>query len=145
MFERHRASDRLYRLSIPAPKEDIRLGILNMTASVALFAVMSVLVKWLARFPAIELAFFRQLFALVPIGLMLWHAGGGLRLLKTERPVGHATRALIGSTSMILVFSAFQMLPLADATALSFAQPLFLTALQDRCWAKRFGCIAGRR
>lgn len=112
-----------------APKEDIRLGILNMTLSVALFAGMSVLVKWLDRFPAIELAFFRQCFAMVPIALMLWHAGGGLRLLKTERPVGHATRALIGSTSMILVFSAFQMLPLADATALSFAQPLFLTAL----------------
>ncbi|MDB5366612.1 MAG: multidrug transporter [Rhodospirillales bacterium] len=112
-----------------APKEDIRLGILNMLLSVALFAVMSVLVKWLSHFPPVELAFFRQVFAMVPIGLMLWHSGAGLRLLRTERPVAHATRALIGSTSMILVFSAFQMLPLADATALSFAQPLFLTAL----------------
>jgi drug/metabolite transporter (DMT)-like permease len=113
-----------------APKEDIRLGILNMLLSVALFALLNVLVKWLApRFPPVELAFFRQLFALVPIGLMLWHAGGGLALLRTRRPFGHATRALVGSCSMVLVFYAFELLPLADATALSFAQPLFLTAL----------------
>jgi drug/metabolite transporter (DMT)-like permease len=112
-----------------APREDIRLGILNMLVAVALFAMMSVLVKYLSHFPAVELAFFRQLFAMIPIALMIWHSGQGLNLLKTHRAVGHATRAFIGSSSMILVFSAFQMLPLADATALSFAQPLFLTAL----------------
>lgn len=129
MLERDRPPDRVHRVSAGEARDDFRLGIFNMLLSVALFALMSVMVKWLADLPAIELAFFRQLFALLPIAFMLWRTGTPLALLKTNRLRGHTIRAAIGVSSMVLVFTAFQLLPLADATALSFAQPLFLTAL----------------
>jgi drug/metabolite transporter (DMT)-like permease len=53
----------------------------------------------------------------------------GPAALRTRRWSGHFGRALIGYTAMILGFYAVTHLPLADATALSFARPLFMIVL----------------
>ena len=42
---------------------------------------------------------------------------------------GHLFRGLIGNLGMMIIFLSIAWLPLADATALSFSSPLFLTAL----------------
>lgn len=114
---------------MPLGTDDVRLGVLHALAAVFVFSAVNALVKWLAaRYSVIEIVFFRNAFALVP-AIMLVMAHGGLASLRTNRPIAHLTRGLTGIISMILFFLAFALLPLADATAIGFAAPLFLTAL----------------
>ncbi|BBK41422.1 membrane protein [Allostella vacuolata] len=104
-------------------------GIVLMLAAVACFVVMDALIKWLsATYPTLQVVFFRSLFALVPIAVLIAQQGGIARL-RTERPGLHALRCLVGFGSMLCFFHAFRVMPLADVIAIGFAAPLFVTAL----------------
>ncbi|MBM3518115.1 MAG: DMT family transporter [Alphaproteobacteria bacterium] len=110
-----------------------------MLSSVAVFSVMDALVKWLAAdYSVAQLMFFRSVFAFVPLGVLAWHSGGPAAL-RTTRPGGHVLRALIGITAMGLFFLALGLMPLADVVAISFAGPLFLTALSVPLLGERVG------
>ncbi len=100
------------------------------TFSIALFAVMNVCVKLsAATHSVVEIMFFRNLMAAVPVMILIRNHPQGWALLKTSRPLGHFTRGAVGICGMAFFFMSFSRLPLADATALSFATPLVLTAL----------------
>ena len=118
----------------------------NIVLAVALFAVMDAMVKWLsATYPVIELVFFRAFFALIPLSLVVAR-DGGWRTLKTRRIGGHAVRTGTGLISMGLFFLAFATMPLADAVAIAFAGPLFLTVLSIPLLGEQAGPPAlGRR
>ena len=104
-------------------------GILMMLIAVFLFSVLNVLVKITAAdYPLTQVTFFRNAFALIPVAAMVM-AQGGMASVRTQRPLGHLGRACIGLVSMTLMFWSFHLLPMADAQALNFAAPLFLTAL----------------
>jgi drug/metabolite transporter (DMT)-like permease len=119
--------------------DDARRGIVLIVISSALFALMNAIVKLLASgVGPIEIGFFRQFFSLLPIGIMIAHHGGP-PILRTARPFGHLFRGLIGNLGMIVIFVSIAMLPLADATALSFSSPLFVTALSVPLLAERVG------
>lgn len=114
-------------------------GIANIVLAVGLFATMDALVKHLATtYPVLQLVFFRSLFAFVPLSILLARSGG-LAALSTSRPLGHVLRSLTGLVSMALFFLAFALLPLAEAIALSFAGPLFLTVLSIPLLGERVG------
>jgi drug/metabolite transporter (DMT)-like permease len=100
-----------------------------MLLAVLLFAVMDTLIKKLSPdFGTFQIIFFRSLFALVPIGAaVLW--AGGRTALRTAQPAGHVLRSLVGLGAMFCFFMALRYMPLADVYAISFAAPLFLTAL----------------
>jgi drug/metabolite transporter (DMT)-like permease len=49
--------------------------------------------------------------------------------MRTNRLGAQFSRAVIWGGSNVASFFAYHLLPLADATALTFAAPLFLTAL----------------
>ncbi|CAK0753810.1 S-adenosylmethionine uptake transporter [Azospirillaceae bacterium] len=123
------------------------MAIALMLVAVFVFSVINVLVKSLtARYSIVEISFFRSLFALGPTLIMVW-AGGGLSSVRTDRFGSHLRRALIGVSSIFLIFWSFQLLPLADAIAISFSAPLFLTALSvpllgERVGAWRWGAVA---
>jgi drug/metabolite transporter (DMT)-like permease len=109
--------------------DDVRLGILYMIASVFLFSFQNAIGKWLAQsYPVPMLVFFRSAVALLPSYLLVMRAGGP-RVLRTNRLGAQLGRAVIWGGSNVASFFAFHLLPLADAIALSFAAPLFLTAL----------------
>jgi drug/metabolite transporter (DMT)-like permease len=109
--------------------DNVRLGILYMIASVFLFSFQNAIGKWLAQsYPIPMLVFFRSAVALLPSYLLVMHAGGP-RLLRTNRLGAQFGRAVIWGGSNVASFFAFHLLPLADAIALTFAAPLFLTAL----------------
>jgi drug/metabolite transporter (DMT)-like permease len=76
----------------------------------------------------VEIGFFRQIFSMIPV-ISLVMRQGGPSILRTRRPFGHLFRGLIGNSAMIIFFLSVAKLPLADANALSFASPLFVTAL----------------
>jgi drug/metabolite transporter (DMT)-like permease len=76
----------------------------------------------------VEIAFYRQLFALPLIVGWAWLAFG-LGSLRTTRIGKHATRMAVGTVGMILNFLGMIMLPLAEATVIGFTVPLFATIL----------------
>jgi drug/metabolite transporter (DMT)-like permease len=114
-------------------------AILLMLGSVFSFSMVNVMVKSLtARYSIIEISFFRSLFALAPTAVVVWSAGG-LGSLKTNRIGTHVRRALLGVTALFMIFWSFQLLPLADAVALSFTTPLLVTALSGPLLGERVG------
>jgi drug/metabolite transporter (DMT)-like permease len=116
------------------------LGIALRIGAMALFAVMSALVKWCGGHgvPVFQMIFFRNAFAFAPLGLYIWRTTGP-RVLITRRPLGHLARASVGLIGMSCSFTALQYLPLTAATAFSFAAPLFMTALSAPILKERVG------
>lgn len=113
----------------PPRTDNIRLGILYMVASVFLFSIQNAIGKWLAQtYPIAMLVFFRSFIALLPSFLLVMRAGG-LPVMRTRRLSAQFGRAVIWGGSNVASFFAYHLLPLADAVALTFAAPLFLTAL----------------
>lgn len=106
------------------------LGIALKLVSTLVFAGMVVAIKFVGdRVPPGEVVFFRSFFALVPVLLFLRWQGALRPVMVTERPVGHVVRSFYGVTSMFLWFGALQLLPVADALAISYAAPLLTVAL----------------
>ena len=77
--------------------------------------------------PAVEVAFFRNLFGLVVIAPLLVRYGAGL--FRTRRLGLHAMRSVLNVFSMLAFFIGLSLTPLARATALSFTAPLFTALL----------------
>lgn len=124
---------------VPPPPDDAKLGILYVLASTFFFNVLNVTAKWLtADYSVIEITFFRSLFAFLPC-LVFVLAGPGFRSLRTGRLGLHALRGIGGLGSMLLAFTAYGLMPIADAVAISFASPLFLTALSVPLLGERVG------
>lgn len=115
---------------MPTPTADeVRRGILYIIGSVFVFALANAAVKWLLTdYPVSEVVFVRCLFALLPCGVLV-ASHGGLACLRTRRIRDHALRACSQFLAMVAIFTAFRMMPLADAVAIQFASPLFLTVL----------------
>src|SRR5262245_31896760 len=120
-------------MTLPSPSlpqaARVLQGIYYMIAAVLLFSCMDALIKRAsADFPTGQIIFFRNLFAFIPVFYFL-HQAGGVAALRTSRLRDHVIRGIAGVTAMGLVFTAFKLLPLAEAVALSLAGPIFLTAL----------------
>ena len=113
----------------PMRVDNIRLGIAYMMAAVFLFAIQNAVGKWLAQdYPIPMLVFFRSFVALLP-ALLIVQRAGGLPILRTTRLGAQFGLAVFWGGSNAASFVGFHYLPVADAVALSFAAPLFLTAL----------------
>jgi drug/metabolite transporter (DMT)-like permease len=103
-------------------------GALWMSASAALFAVMINLVRHLTdHFDPLQVVFFRNVFGLLAI--CPWLLRQGLSALHTKRLHLHVFRALFGIAAMVLWFTTLSLMPLAEATALSFTAPIFTSIL----------------
>lgn len=104
-------------------------GIAYISLGVFVFATQDALVKWLvADYPVMQILLFRAVFALIPCAVVIARSGG-VAALRTARPGLHAGRGALLLGSLVLLFLAYRRLPLADAIAISFSAPLFMTAL----------------
>jgi drug/metabolite transporter (DMT)-like permease len=98
--------------------------------SALLFAVMSALVRHLGDVAPIgQMVFFRSAFAILPVVVIYAIRGELASAVRTGRPFGQLGRGLLSVGGMFTNFSALTRLPLADATAISFASPLITVAL----------------
>lgn len=123
----------------PGLREETAKGIAYMLAAVALFSVMSALVKAMAAtYPVGQVMFFRNAAALPP-ALAIVAGMGGFAALRTRRPLAHLLRAALGMGAMGSGFFALSAMPLVDATALSFTHPMFLTLLAIPLLGERVG------
>lgn len=116
------------------------LGIGLRVGAMIMFSVMAVIIKLLARsgLPEFELIFFRSLFGLLPV--LVWIAVFRQPgIVKTRKPMAHATRALVGLTAMACMFAGLARMPLSDATAIGFATPIFATLMSGMMLGEKIG------
>jgi drug/metabolite transporter (DMT)-like permease len=115
----------------PAHPPERRLYALGLRLfAISCFSLMSVLIKLASEsgIVLLELVFWRQAFALPIVLAIIWW-GPGFGSVATRRPLAHVTRAAMGLISIVLTFAAVTLLPLAEATMLSYATPIFATIL----------------
>ncbi|MBL0924868.1 MAG: DMT family transporter [Sphingomonadaceae bacterium] len=106
------------------------LGIILRLGAMATLGVMFALVKLANQngIHLVETLFWRQLAGLPVVIAWLWWMGR-LRDIRTREPLAHGLRSTLGLISMALNFSAMMLLPMAEATTISFATPVFATLL----------------
>tara|TARA_R110002049_G_scaffold29972_2_gene102000 strand:- start:89952 stop:90932 length:981 start_codon:yes stop_codon:yes gene_type:complete len=112
-----------------SPQSRAGLAILFVLAGVAAISVNDMLIKRLSGgYPLHQIVFTRSAVGIL-LGLALVQMEGGLHLLKTRQPGMHLLRGTLVVISNMSFFLALAVLPLAEATALFFAAPLFITLL----------------
>ena len=133
-------------MTAPAHRPLLAIG-LRLAAAV-LLAVMLALVKLAEEAGATlpEILFWRQ-GVTIPCLLGWMVVARGTGLLRTRRLWVHGRRAVLGLSSMSLLFGATALLPLAELTTLTFAGPLFAVVLsalilRERVGPWRWGAVA---
>ena len=121
-------------LPSPAPVSQHRdhptLGIATFVGNLLLMALLSAAVRELVNrgYPLSEVLLFRYVFASSVFWAVLFSTAG-LWVLATRRPLDHAVRGFSGIMSLALLYFALTRIPIADATAIAYAAPIFITVL----------------
>lgn len=127
--------------NIVAAELDARRGILIMLLGIALFSILNGVVKEQVKvFPANQVVFFRNALALPPL-LVILALSGGFQSLRTRQRGRHFSHAVTMTLSLVAAFTGFSLMPLADATAISFLRPLIVTALAAPLLGERVGML----
>ena len=99
---------------------------LLMLGSTLFFGMMAIAIRLAsATLPTVEIAFFRNFFGLLALLPLLYRSGRGV--LRTQQLPRYFVRSAIGIASMLCGFWAIGHLPMAQAIALSYSSPLFVT------------------
>lgn len=110
-------------------RSETPLAILTICAGVACLVSNDAIAKLLTeRYEPIQIIFLRNIMALPMIAAMVLILRGP-RALRTKHLRLHALRGLLMVTGAWLYFTSLKFLPLAEATALVFSAPIFITAL----------------
>jgi S-adenosylmethionine uptake transporter len=115
------------------------IAVAFITAGVAAISVNDMLIKQLSGgYPLHQMVFVRSAIG-IAFSLILVQIEGGWSILKTRQPGLHLLRGLLIVVSNMTFFTALAVLPLADATALFFAAPLFITVLSIPILGEKVG------
>jgi drug/metabolite transporter (DMT)-like permease len=129
-----------------SPRSQHLRAALLMLGSTMLFGLMTIAIRLASEtLHTFEIAFFRNFFGLIAaLPLVLRHGPG---LLKTTQWPRYLFRCAIGVVSMLCGFWAIGHLPLAQAVALSYSTPIFVTIaavvfLHEQVRARRWAAVA---
>ena len=107
-------------------RDNVPRAVMFMVASTLLFGTMAVCIRLASsQLHPFEIAFFRNLFGFVFTLPLLYKHGWGI--LRTDKLPLYFLRCCIGLVSMLAGFWAIVHLPLAQAIALSYSTPIFVT------------------
>jgi drug/metabolite transporter (DMT)-like permease len=99
-------------------------GALWLVSGGFIFTSTSAMIRLLStQVESVQTAFFRAVISVILLLPMI--VAGRVKPWRSKRIIGHFWRTAMGTGSMVLGFYAVSMLPLADATAIAFSQPLF--------------------
>ena len=133
--------------SHPAESDNAPRGIAYTAAASILVTSNDAVIKWLSDdIPIGEIIAVRGIFMLAPIAFLVSRLGGMQALrVRDHRAQGLRTALFVAATFLFL--NGLGRLPLADATAIVFAEPLFVTLLAipflgERVGWRRFSAIA---
>ena len=97
-----------------------------MMAAGVMFVAASATVRHLsADMHFIQIAFFRSAFGIVC--MLPWLTRVGLGAMRTRHTGRYALRGVTSVTAMFCWFGALAVMPIADATSVSFATPIFIS------------------
>ncbi|WP_299400313.1 DMT family transporter [Pelagibius sp.] len=114
----------------PAAGDRVGFGIACAVIGLFGMAVMDACAKFLGAGYAIsQIILARNAIGLLTILAFVLVAGGGLASLRPKRPSLLIARSAANLGAAFLFFTGLRYLPLADAFAIAFAAPLFITAL----------------
>jgi len=114
-------------------------AIMAMLLGAAVLAANDAILKWLTNgYHVGQIMFCRGIFISLPLAVLIWKAGG-LESLRSVNLKGHAVRAVLVIVGTFLFVSGLAYLPLADAIAIAFAGPLFITALAQPLLGEHVG------
>jgi drug/metabolite transporter (DMT)-like permease len=114
-------------------------GILFLIISGAILSFTDGLAKYLTGHLVIgEIIFFRACFVFVPVAMMIWWHGGLSSLRVNSWRVQGARAACVVITTFMFL-GATRYLPLADAIAILFASPIFITAMAPFALGEQVG------
>ena len=120
-------------------RNDARLGIFYLCLGVLVFSLQDAIVKQVSgSYPLTQVVFIRSCVS-VPILLWLVQREQGWQAIFSSPLAALAVRALIMLGAYTAYYMAFPALPLADAVALYFTVPLFVTALAGPFLGERSG------
>ena len=124
-----------------APQKRAGLAIIFVLIGVFAISINDMLIKQLSGgYPLHQIVFVRSGIGLL-ISLVLVKLEGGFHLLKTDRAGLHLLRGLLVVISNMAFFLALAAIPLAEATALFFAAPLFITLLSIPILGEKVGVM----
>ena len=113
-------------------------AIIYMLGSTVLFSCMHGTIRYVsAELHPFEIAFFRNLFGLFLLAPLLFRYG--IAPLRTAKLKCHLLRGLFNISSMMCFFYALSIAPLTDVAAMTFASPIFATALAVFVFGERVG------
>lgn len=122
-----------------------RAGIIDLSMAMALFIVNDALVKLVSEsLPGLQLIFIRGLFACL-LMLALCAASGAFKsdALQGKWPARHLLqprvliRASLDASASLIYLTAMFHMPLANATAINMATPLFITLIAIKLFKER--------
>ena len=115
------------------------IGLAAICGAVFLGSVADASAKWFGDqgYLPTQVVFLRYVFGLIPVAFFLAHSGLGA--LRTNRLKEHFLRACLGFGSIVFFFWGITLMPLAEAIAISFTAPLFITALSIPMLGERVG------
>lgn len=121
-------------------------GIVLATSAFFFFAVMNAFARYMGEsFNAVELAFWRNLLCVFPMGAYILLSGQKSAFTPNNIPAV-AFRAVIGTVSLCLTLGTFIVLPMADATAFVFSSALLVPIasffiLKEKVGPYRWGAV----
>lgn len=114
-------------------------GILCLLGALAFLTVSDAIIKWLSPvLPLHEITLWRAVFALTVL-MVFVQFEGGLKTLKTRRPVLHLARGLMLVLANMFFFLGLASLPFAENIALFFTAPLFICILSQPVLGEKVG------
>lgn len=124
-------------------------GMAIMVVSVLMLPLMDAIGKWLAmmdNMPPATVTFMRFFVQSLLMLLILLVAGGGVAALRTQHLTGNLIRGVLMGFGGLCFFTAVKYMPLADAMAVFFAEPLILTLLsaiflREKVGWRRFSAV----
>ncbi|XP_005928207.1 solute carrier family 35 member G1 [Haplochromis burtoni] len=104
------------------------LGLFYAFLSTVFFSIITLLVKTIEGIHAIEISAIRCFFQMLFVApVIIYHKTGFLG--PRDKRLVLMLRGFLGSNAMILLFYAVQLMPLADATVITFSNPVFTSLL----------------
>ncbi|MDF1727258.1 MAG: DMT family transporter [Sulfitobacter sp.] len=123
------------------------LAILSILIGMLAISLNDMLIKQLSGGYALHQIVFSRSAIGILLSLILVKLEGGFHMLKTSQPGLHVLRGVLIVVSNMTFFVALAALPLAEATALFFVAPLFITLLSipllgEKVGPLRLGAVA---
>lgn len=111
------------------PRDHLTRAVLITLGSVFVLSSMMAFSKLASPYyTPIEVAFWRNLIALIPVAILIF-SRRGLHIPPMGKPGAMVARSVLGTLAIVLSFTAYAQLPMADVNAITMSSALLIMVL----------------